>query len=177
MKTGTSRRVLHGHDSLKDGGHDVYVGGRKSPMQTFGIDSVALSPDGKWLYYKTLDAGTLHRIRTADLENPALSSKELASRIEKVGDTTMSDGVMMDAQGRLYLSDMEHSAIVRREKDGTLTTLYKDADKLKWPDGFAQHPDGSIYITPSALHEVVFRPKFLVKAKGPYPIYKFKPCK
>ena len=177
LETGTSRRLLEGHPSVANGGHDLHVEGRgEPPLQVNGVDSIAIDSTGEWLYYKAVNSGTLYRVRAADLRDRTLSSAELAARVEDAGDATASDGVLFDANDRLYLGDMEHSAIVRRERDGSLTTLYKDPAKLRWPDGFSTGPDGTIYVTASSLMDVFLRLPHDIERRGPYQIYRFKPC-
>src|SRR5262249_47195093 len=54
---------------------------------------------------------------------------------------TISDGATSDDDGRIYLTDPEHSAVVTVEPDRTLRTLVKDP-RLRWPDGMSFGPDG-----------------------------------
>ncbi|MDX1497910.1 MAG: hypothetical protein R3352_10165, partial [Salinisphaeraceae bacterium] len=87
---------------------------------------------------------------------------------------TMSDGLSIDIQDNIYISDLEHSAILRLSPDKQLTTLIKD-EKLRWPDGFSFGPDGWLYVTCSSLHEVIGRSAANVREHAPYQIYRFKP--
>jgi sugar lactone lactonase YvrE len=80
----------------------------------------------------------------------------------------------MDVEDNIYLSDMEHSAIVRLAPDCTLTTLLKDP-RLRWPDGFSFGPDGWLYVTCSALQHVLFVSSVEMQAHAPYHIFRFKP--
>ena len=141
-----ARRALHRHKSVMPQNYVIHAPGR--PMIIFGlvnmrigVDSIALDRSGEWLYYGAVTGGRMYRVRAADLRNEALGADELAARVESFADKTLSDGITSDDAGNLYLSDMEHSAVVRLSADGNLTTLLKD-NRLRWPDGFSFGPDG-----------------------------------
>ena len=86
----------------------------------------------------------------------------------------MSDGIAIDAEGTVYLTDLEHSAIVALDPDRKLRTLVKD-ERLRWPDGLAFGPDGWLYVTCSALHQVLGKDAAEIAAHAPYQIFRFKP--
>jgi sugar lactone lactonase YvrE len=174
-----SRRVLDGHVSVKAENYIIQAPGRD--MIIYGIynmriavDSIALDPKGEWLYYGPVTGGRLYRVRAADLSNEALGADELAARIEDFAAKTLSDGITMDNDGNIYLSDIEHSAVVRLGQDRRLLTLLKDP-RLRWPDGFSWGPDGWLYVTCSSLQHVLFVSAERMQANAPYHIYRFKP--
>lgn len=141
------KRVLHEHASVRRGKHDIVVDGRKVKFNGVfcaggGVDGIALDESGENLFFAPLNSGELWKAPTNDL-SPA--------RVTKVADTTMTDGMITDADGNVYLSDMEHSAVVRVRADGSTEVVARDP-KLRWPDGFAWGPDGSLFVTASALH-------------------------
>jgi hypothetical protein len=86
----------------------------------------------------------------------------------------MTDGMAMDSDDNVYLSDLENSAIVRRSPEGELETLLKSAS-IRWPDGFSNSADGHLYFTCSSLHQVIGMSPEEIEAKGPYQIYRFLP--
>jgi sugar lactone lactonase YvrE len=139
-----------------------------------GVDSIALDRDGEWLYYAAVTSRRLYRVRTRDLEDTALSAAELSKRVETYADKTMSDGISMDRSGNVFLTDLEHSAIVRLTPERTLETLLRDT-RMRWPDGMSFGPDGWLYVTCSALHQVIGRTPGQVRAKAPFQIYRFRP--
>ena len=102
------------------------------------------------------------------------ASPLFAGRVEVYAPKTMSDGVLMDAAGDLYMADPEHSAIVKLRADKTMQTVIKD-DTLRWPDGFSGSADGWIYVTCSALHYVIGRLPYEVRRHAPYQVYRFRP--
>jgi hypothetical protein len=177
--TKTSRRVLQNHPSVKAEDYVIQAPGRD--MIIFGlvtmripVDSITLDDRGEWLYYGPVTGDTLYRIRTDDLDDTDLSNFDLGARVETYGPKTLSDGITIDHDGNVYLSDMEHSAIVLLTPEKKLVTLVKDL-KLRWPDGFSFGPDGWLYVTCSSLQHVLFVPKSRMRAHAPYQIYRFKP--
>src|SRR5262249_56969977 len=112
--------------------------------------------------------------RTADLNDPSLSAEALGARVEAYAPKPISDGASSDDQGRIYLTDPEHSAVLAIEPDRRLRTLLKDA-KLRWPDGLSFGPDGWLYVSCSALQHVVFKGRAHIDAHAPYQIFRFRP--
>src|SRR5262249_48907809 len=92
----------------------------------------------------------------------------------KPGDEPGSNGLMFDAQGRLYLCEHGDRRVTRIEKDGTKKVL---ADKymgkrLNSPNDLAIHPNGDVYFTDppyglakGAKRELDFTGVFRISAK------------
>lgn len=175
-----SRRLLEGHPSvaaepllIQAGERLMMLPGGLLPLR-IAVDSIALSRDGTWLYYGAVTGSRLYRVRTADLLDEDLEAEALASRVEVFADKTLSDGLTTDDAGNVYLSDMEHSAIHRLDPSGKLQTLVADP-RLRWPDGFSFGPEGWLYVTCSALQDVLFRSAEEVRAAAPYQVWRFRP--
>ena len=175
----SARRLLQGHPSVTAQHFTPVVQGRR--MVAFGlvsirpgVDSIALDHAGEWLYFAPVTNLHMYRVRTADLRNEKLAPAELAGRVETWAEKTMSDGITMDTAGNLYLTDPEHSALVLLRQDQTLETLIKD-DLLRWPDGFSFGPDGWLYVSCSALHQIIGMPPWTYDDHAPYQIFRFKP--
>jgi sugar lactone lactonase YvrE len=174
-----SRRLLQSHPSVQARDYLIQAPGRDMIAYglvalRIGVDSIALDRSGEWLYYGPVNGDRLYRIATEHLRNTALSDAELAAKVEDFAPKTLSDGLTTDVEDNVYLSDMEHSAVVRLAQDRKLTTLIKDRI-LRWPDGFSFGPDGWLYVTCSSLQHVLFLPSSEVKAHAPYQIFRFKP--
>jgi sugar lactone lactonase YvrE len=175
----TARRLLERHPSVMPKDYLINAAGRDMTICGFltlkiGIDSIALDKQGRWLYYAPVSDDRIYRIETRDLNDEALSPAALGSKVEIWGRKTLSDGITMDVEDNVYLSDMEHSAIVKLRPDHTLGTLLKD-ERLRWPDGFSFGPDGWLYVTCSALHQVILRSSSEIRGHGPFQIFRFKP--
>ena len=69
-----------------------------------------------------------------------------------MGENGPADGLHMDGKGRLYVSAVEEKAIKLRE-DGELRVLLAD-ERLRWPDSFAEGPDGAVYVTSSNIPDM-----------------------
>ncbi|MGJ8667854.1 MAG: SMP-30/gluconolactonase/LRE family protein [Oceanococcus sp.] len=173
-----ARRVIEQHESVDAEHYLPVVQGRA--MQAFGlvtirpgVDSIALSPGGDWLYFAPVTNNYMYRVATRLLRDPTRDSKSITSRIKRLGLKTMSDGLTTDQSGNIYISDLEHSAILRMSPKGELTTLLK-TEKLRWPDGFSFGPDGWLYVTASSLHQVIGLPPSSVKKHAPYQVFRIK---
>ncbi len=174
-----AHRVLDGHESVLAEDYAPVVQGTR--MEFFGlftirpgVDSIALDDAGEWLYFAAVTANHIYRVRTADLHDPRMPWRELASRVERFAEKTMSDGIAIDADGTLYLSDIEHSAVIALGQNRELRTLLVD-ERLRWPDGFAFAPDGWLYLTCSALHQVILKSPAEIASEAPYQIWRFRP--
>jgi sugar lactone lactonase YvrE len=174
-----SRRVLHRHPSVVPQNYIIQAPGRDMRIyglvvMRIGVDSIALDRSGEWLYYGSVTGDRMYRIRAADLSDPSLDEAALAAKVEDYAAKTLSDGITTDLAGNVYLSDMEHSAVVLLKPDRTLETLIKDP-RLRWPDGFSFGPDDWLYVTCSSLHHVLFLDPDVMRRHAPYQVYRFKP--
>lgn len=175
----SARRLLADHASVTaDDAIPVVQGRRMMVLGLFGIrpgvDSIALSRDGTWLYYAPVNKNKLYRIATAHLLDASLSPAQLAGQVEPYADKTMSDGITTDAEGNVYLTDPEHSAIVRLTPERKLETLLK-TERLRWPDGFSFGSDGWLYVSCSSLQHVIGQAPASIAAHAPYQVFRFKP--
>jgi sugar lactone lactonase YvrE len=183
-ESGRIRRVLAGHSSMQAEPYIPVVGGRK--MRVFGIftvkpgvDSIALDNRGN-LAFAAVTARRMYRARVADLVDQQLAADALAARVEDFGDKPMTDGMSADAEGNLVLTDPGHDALQLLSPDGTLTTLVRDA-RLRWPDGLSFGPCDAaaasaecLYVTCSALHQVIGRTPGQIRQAGPYQVFRLR---
>ncbi len=179
VKNRAARRVIENHESVDAEKYVPVVQGRKMLALGLvairpGVDSIVLDTKGEWLYFAPVTNNYLYRARTEDLLNPKLNQDELESRIERFAEKTMSDGLTTDLDGNIYISDLEHSAIISMNPAGKMTTLIKD-ERLRWPDGFSFGPDGWLYVACSSLQQVIGLLPTSVTNNAPYQIFRFKP--
>ena len=180
LKTGASRQVLVGDRStLADPNEHLMIG--KDPalrpdgsVATIHADGIAMSPDGRWLYYRPLTDHNYWRVPTAALRDAKLSEADLARKVEFLGTAEMTGGLIMGTDDTLYGGDLENATVVALKlSNGKFKSkvFVSDPGKLSWADGFAIH-DGYLYIADSHLWEVAFknnRPR-----SGPFAIFKVK---
>ena len=154
--------MLHGHPSTQPE-KDVVVHTDGKPLRRpdgrgaeFAADGIALSRDGRHLYWQALTGRTLYRIATDALHDASLDDATLAERVERVGENGVSDGLWIDEGGRMYVSALEENAVKARDlgADGDrVVTLVQD-ERLRWPDTFSEGPDGTIYVTASHIQDM-----------------------
>ena len=154
-----ARRVLDGHPTTQaDPGLVVKVEGRElrrpdGRAAVFNVDGIAVSPDGKHLYYQALNGRTLYRLPTDALNDAGLSEAQLDARIERVGPSEPTDGMWMSSSGQLYITAFQDNAVKVRQPDGSFAVVIQDA-RLRWPDSMAEGPDGSLYVTASHIPDM-----------------------
>ncbi len=121
-------------------------GGTESYLH-FGADGIAISNDGRTLYYCPLASRHLYSIPTDALADRNLPPAKVSAAVHDLGVRDYaSDGLASDAQGRLYLTDYEHNAIHRRSPDGRDEIIAQDS-RMIWPDSMAVGPNGYLYFT------------------------------
>ena len=178
--SGQARRVLDRHPSVFP--QDWIIETADGPLVFFGglaalkpgVDGVAISPDGDWLYYGAMTHDGLYRVRTADLFDTTLSDVELGDRVERFSDKPLNDGLSADVEGNVYITDVEHGAVMRVGPDRGLETLVK-SPRIRWADALSFGPNGWLYVADSALPDQVLRSKRHIREAGPYFIFRFRP--
>lgn len=158
LQSGKAWRVLSGDTSTemeKDAvvvvdGNPLKRPDNRQPM--FNADGIALSPDGSMLYWQALTGKTLYKIDTNLLQAAASKPDAANGKAEKVATTEPVDGLWMDKSGKMFLSSIGDNAVKSLNSDGTLKTELTDV-RLRWPDTFAQGPDGALYVTASHIQD------------------------
>ena len=157
LASGESWRRLNDHPSTKPDPAFVPVvegeilqmrlPGQPSARFAVGSDGIAISPDGKILYYCPLTSCHLFSVSVDALADRNKSDADVAATVRDFGEKGgTSDGLESDARGRVYLSDYEHNAIRRRTLAGEIETLVRDPRAL-WPDTLSLAADGYLYFT------------------------------
>jgi sugar lactone lactonase YvrE len=181
LRTGKARQVLAGDRSTFADPSQHLMIGNEAALRPDGsavavqADGIALSPDARWLYYRPLTDHNYWRVPTAALRDLKLSDAELAKKVEYLGNSVLSGGLIMDSRGTLYAGDLEHRTVVAL----TLTPhrkvrsriVVRDPSRLSWADGFAIS-GGYLYIADSHLWEVAFKNN--LPRSGPFTIFKAK---
>lgn len=158
LASGKARRVLDGHPSTQpEKGVVIKTDGKELRRPDgrgveFAADGIALSPDGKYLYWQAIKGRTLYRIPTSTLADAALPAKSVEDKVEKVGENGPADGLLIDKQGRMYISVVEENAV--KVRDGDKVSVLVQDSRLRWPDTFALGPDGTVYVTASHIMDM-----------------------
>lgn len=156
LNSGASWRTLDGHASTQvDKTVTVVIDGKplrrpdgRQPM--FASDGIALSNDGKTLFYQALTGRTLYAIDTDALRQDVPEAQRRAA-VRTVAQTGVADGLWMSKAGVLYVTSPTDDAIKRVQGAGTETVLTDR--RLRWPDTFSEGPDGRIYVTASHIQD------------------------
>jgi len=156
LESGESFRALDGHPSTQidktvkvtiDGKPLVRPDGRQP---AFASDGIAISNDGRTLFYQALTGKTLYSIPTA-LLRPDVAEADRAAGVTVIAQTHVADGLWMSKAGVLYLTSPTDNSVKRLAGTGVETVL---TDKrLRWPDTFSEGPDGRMYLTASHIQD------------------------
>lgn len=161
LETGKSWRRLHDHPTTKAEpallalveGQPLMErppSGKPRPV-TMGSDGIAIGHDGKRLYYCPLVSRRLYSVSVDALVDRSLKDEQVATSIIDHGEKEAADGLESDDKGRIYATNYEQNAILRRLPDGSFETLVHDA-RVLWPDTLSVASDGFLYFTANQLH-------------------------
>ncbi len=159
--SGKARRLLDDHKSTKpESGFKLVVNRKelidqqkKSPPQ-IASDGIALDAKSGYLYYHALTGHTLYRIKTSYLTDEKLSKSDLESKVENVAQTPAPDGMLEAPDGSIYLTDLEHSAVVRWNATSNKIEPVIADKSLLWPDTLSWGPNGDLYVTASQIENM-----------------------
>jgi sugar lactone lactonase YvrE len=139
-----------------------------------GSDGIAISATGERLYYCPLGSRKLYSVSTEALADRSLDDQYVAHTVKDEGDKGgASDGLESDAEGRIYATNYEHNAILRRNPNGEWETIVYDP-RLLWPDTLSLAADGYLYVTANQLHrQARFHNGHDMRSK-PYTLFRVK---
>jgi len=185
LSTGASRRVLEGHRSVvPEAGVELQIEGKfveiKRPDGTTFRPSVGVNPIGadvanEWLYFGPMHGTMLYRTPTAALRDLTLSPAQLAEKVEEYAKRPISDGITIDKEGNIYISEVGRNAVgVIRGGTRQYETVAMNA-AISWPDAFSYGPDGRLYVVANQLHRSAVLNAGVNETKPPFLIFTFKP--
>jgi sugar lactone lactonase YvrE len=158
LASGRTRRVLDRHPSmLPQPGAKVVAHGTEvwpgKPL-VLGVNGIALSPDGNTLYWTVTTGTHAYAIPTAPLRDPHASPAALATAVRDLGDVGgNTDGIVTDATGNLYITDVTRNGIVRYDPRTQALALQASDEGVHWPDTPTIAPDGDVVFTASHLNQ------------------------
>jgi sugar lactone lactonase YvrE len=78
----------------------------------------------------------------------------------------------VDAQGRLYLTDPEHSAVVRLDPEtGELKTLIREPGRIQLISSLSFGADGKLYFATFPIQELLMKSEAqILKLKRKFPV-------
>jgi sugar lactone lactonase YvrE len=190
LDSGISWRRLHDHPSTKAEQLKTFLpivegrpflefqqpgGSVKHGGAAMGADGIAISSDGRRLYYCPLGSRKLYSVSTDDLADRSLDEQKVGASVADEGDRGgASDGLESDAEGYIYSTNYEHNAILRRDPDGKWETVVHDP-RLMWPDTLSLATDGYLYVTANQLHrQARFNKEGRDLRRKPYTLFRIK---
>ncbi len=178
--TRSARRVLESDPSVSPEDYLIrtrsrdmsYLGGLISLKA--GVDGIALDADNEWLYFGAINQSGLFRVPLAALLDASLPDRQIANQIERFADKPMSDGLSTDLSGNVYITDVEHGAVLAADPSGQLTTVVM-SERVRWADDLSFGPDGWLYLADSAMQELILQTSAHIEQQAPYYIFRFRP--
>ncbi len=155
--SGGARRVLAQHPSvMPEAGVQVMASGQAvwpgNPLR-LGINGIALSPDASTLYWAVTTSTQAYALPTGLLRDAALPAERLAAAVQKLGDVGgNTDGIVTDAAGRLYLTEVTLGGIVRWDPATRQMRRIAASPSVHWPDTATLTPTGELVFTASSLN-------------------------
>ena len=178
LTSGKAWRALDGHPSTQvDKSVTVTLDGQplKRPdgrQPAFAADGIAISNDGRTLYWQALTGRTLYSIDTALLREGTPDARRVAG-VRTVASTNVADGLWMSKAGVLYITSPTDYSI-KRLNGASVDTVVTDR-RLRWPDTMAEGPDGRLYVTASRIQDTPwFKPGAPPSIRTE--LYSFKPA-
>lgn len=124
--------------------------GSTSPFR-LASDGIAISPDGKILFYCPLSSRHLYSISTEALRDRTIPDRDLLYQVEYWGEKGASDGMITGEKGTVYAGDYENNSIRKILPNGIMETIAHDP-RILWPDTFSIGPDQYLYVIVNQLH-------------------------
>jgi len=157
LKTGLVRRVLNGSFATIPEDESIIIDGQTLTMQgkeaRVGVNPITIDVNNKWVYFSPMSGKTLYRVKTEDLNNQKLTDKALTDRVESYAKKPMGDGITIDANNNIYVSDLMNNAIGVITPDRKYKILHQDNTLLNWVEGFSTAGKAGIYATANQLHK------------------------
>lgn len=160
LDTGEARRVLEGTTSFMPSDEDVVIGeqlvgfkdakGNPQPWH-LSMNAISIDPAFEYVYFGTMNGRDILRIPAAELADATLDDAALSEKIERYGEKGPNDGFIVDGQGRVFSGDVTRDAVTVSTAD-SFEIFAQDDIRLRWADGFAFAPDGTLYIVANQLN-------------------------
>lgn len=184
LATGKSWRRLNQHSSVvgESGfllfveGKPVYqtVPGKPPTPLVIGSDGIAISADGKTLYYCPISSTKLYAVSTDMLRDRTKSEAQVEATVRVVTGKLPSDGLESDASGNVYMGDLVTNSIHRWNPETGLTETLVHDPRLIWPDTMSVADDGYLYVTANQLNRQASMHNGKDERQKPYSLFRIK---
>ncbi len=156
INTGKASRIAQSHPSMMPD----FEGG-------FALNPIAIDPSFEWLYFGALNGKKVYRVPASSFVN----EKEVIKNIKEYAPKSYSDGIKVDKNQNVYITDIEKQAIGVSNKDGyrIIATL---PEGQSWPDGVEIGNDGYVYAVINQLNRTAALNNGKDESSGTYLIVK-----
>ena len=179
LRTGKSRLVLADTESTTADPTIVlqYEGNEmrdkaNNPFRS-NVNGIALTKDNAYFYFKPINTLHLYRIPTSDLADASLTDDELNKKVEDMGETAVTHGLVADKNGAIYLTSSLDYSIKRWTPDGKIETVVQDS-RLIWPDSLGIGSDGYLYFSCAQVNKLPNWNGGKDMTQFPYEVYRVK---
>lgn len=124
--------------------------GLSPQVPKFASDGIAISRDGKTLYYCPISSRQLYSVSIDAMMDRSKSESQVAATIKDLGVKGMADGLESDSSGGIYAGDEEKSQ-VKYGKPGGPYKVLAQVPKMYWIDTLSVATNGYLYFTGNEL--------------------------
>lgn len=170
LKTGKAKRFLVKSPTTKSENVILTINGKKwlqnGNAPQVHSDGIAYDPKEDILYFQALTGRTMYAIPASLLRDFNLSPETIEKHVRAIGETGAADGLLFSPDNKIYISALEHNAVMRTTPAGEVE-LVVNSPEINWVDSFSLGPDNELYFTDSFINRM---PSY----KGPYKLYRIK---
>ena len=123
---------------------------KEGEMRT-GANGIALTGDKKILYWTNEASNKLYSIKTVLLRDFRISESSLESAVKTMVLPSNTDGLTSDRDNNIYLSALMLNGVLKLNAVTGQISRFVYHPEMVWPDTFAWHPDGSLYLLSNHL--------------------------
>jgi sugar lactone lactonase YvrE len=180
LKTGQTKRLLEKNETFMADEKGTLIDGKPLTVTTpdgkkvlnLGLNPITIDPNYEYVYYSTVNAGFIYRIKASELGDFSKTDSQLALLIEQYGPKPSSDGISVDGEGNIYITSLSENGIGVTTK-GKYKLLFSNTE-ISWADGLSYGSDGYFYATVDQLHKSAALNGGTELATKPYKLIRFK---
>lgn len=124
---------------------------KNGEMRT-GANGIALTGDKKTLYWTNETSNLLYSIPTVLLRDFSLPEATLKSAVKIMVLPSNTDGLTSDRNNNIYLTALLLNGVLKLDTITGRISRFVYHPEMVWPDTFAWHPDGSLYLLSNHLN-------------------------